>query len=166
MPCFSFDSAIQEPFMQPHDFVSPFRRSSAHTMASFPQSQRHRHATLFRLCPARSITVNMPNLCPVRSITRSSTRHPHERVCPLRRQEPLVTISFPQSHRQRHAAQGPAFPARSRTTRRPNLLPTMSRAFPMQSTSLFHTSIVKNITNVKPKSIRDTLLMVRNFGRI
>ena len=166
MPCFSFDSAIQEPFMQPHDFVSPFRRSKAHTMTSFPQSQRQRHATLFRLCPARSITVNMPNLCPVRSITRSSTRHPHERVCPLRRQEPLVTISFPQSQRQRHAAHGPALPARSRTTRRPNLLPTMSTVFPMQLTSLFYASIVKTITKVKLKTIKDALLMVRNFGRI
>ena len=166
MPCFSFDLAIQEPFMQTHDFVFPLRSSKEHTMTSLPQSQRHSQAARPRLRPDSLSTVNMPNRCPVRSTTRSWTRHPHERVMPLRRQEPFTTASFPQSHRQRHAAQGPAFPARSRTTRRPNLLPTMSRAFPMQSTSLFHTSIVKNITNVKPKSIRDTLLMVRNFGRI
>ena len=166
MPCFVLALAIQAPFMQPHDFLLPARRSNAQTMTSFPQSQRQRHATLFRLCPARSSTVNMPNLCPVRFMTRSSTRHPQERVCPLRRQEPLVTISFPQSQRQRHAAQGPAFPARSRTTKRPNLLPTMSRALPMQFTSLFHESIVKTISEVKLKTIRDALPMVRNFGRI
>lgn len=166
MPCFNFDLAIQEPFMQPHDFTSPFRRSRAHTVTSLPQSQRHRHATLFRLRPARSSTVNMPNLCPVKSITRSSSKHPHERVCPLRRHEPFVTISFPQSQRQRHAAQGPALPARSRTTKRPNLFPTMSRALPMQFTSLFFASIVKTISEVKPKTSRDALLTVRNFGRI
>jgi hypothetical protein len=47
---------------QPHDFVCPVRKSLPMKIASFPQEQRQRQRAFLSLLPARSSTVNRPNV--------------------------------------------------------------------------------------------------------
>jgi hypothetical protein len=116
---------------QPQDFVWPLLRCPTVAMITTPQSQRHSQALLgwppHTIVSAGAITRRRPKRRRSRSsdfIFNCSTRmQPHDLVLRKVNADPTITISLPQSHRQRHVTRSFFHPARSIATSRPKRFP-------------------------------------------